>query len=89
VKALDFRNYVAGDQLVIPKAVQAKITDFQLRLKDVLWTMNFPMQERHQAAGKYKRKRWFGSYCVGLLCKWSESESKWIILTCWKEATGG
>jgi hypothetical protein len=86
VKALDFRNYVGLDQLVIPKTVENKMTDLQFRLKDILYTLNFPMKERREGEGKYKRKRWFGGYWVGLLCKWSESEGKWVILACWKEA---
>lgn len=85
----NFTHYLNSDQLVIPRAVQAKIADLQLRLKDVLWTFNFPLRETRLGEGKYKRKRWFGAYWVGLLCKWSESEGKWVILTCWKEATFG
>ena len=84
---LDFRNYIDSDQLVIPKRVADKITELQLRLKDVLWTFNFPLRERQLGKEKYRRLRWFGSYWVGLLCKWSEAEGKWVILACWKEAT--
>jgi hypothetical protein len=89
MKGLDFRNYVSGDQLVIPKSVADKIAALQLRLKDVLWTVNFPLSEKRIGADKYKRRRWFGSYWVGLLCKWSQVEGKWVILACWKEATYG
>jgi hypothetical protein len=84
---LDFRHYINGDQLVIPKAVEGKMAQLHLRLKDVLWTFNFPIQERREAEGKYKRKRWFGEYWVGLLCKCSQDEQRWVVLTCWKEAT--
>jgi hypothetical protein len=89
MSALDSRNYTDTDQLVIPRAVEHKIADLQLRLEDVLWTFNFPLHERRLGERQYRRTRWFGSYRVGLLCKWSESEGKWVILACWKEAASG
>ena len=83
---MNFRNYVDGNQLIIPKTVQNQMAALGLRLKDILWTLNFPMKEkRYPAEGKYKRVRWFGSYWTGLYCKWSELEKKWVILTCWRE----
>jgi len=84
---LDFRHYLNADQLAIPRAVADKIAELQLRRKDVLWTLNFPLQETRLGGEKYRRKRWFGAYWVGLLCKWSKREQKWVILACWKEAT--
>ena len=83
---MDFRNYIAASALVIPPAVESKMRRLNLRLKDILWTLNFPMKEkRYPTEHKYRRLRWFGSYWTGIYCKFSEYEEKWIILTCWKE----
>src|SRR5205823_5641319 len=83
---MDFRNYLDLSDIIIPSSVESKMTSLQLRVKDILWTLNFPMRERHYPAErKYKRVRWFGSYWTGLYCKWDEAKQKWVILTCWRE----
>jgi hypothetical protein len=83
---MDFRHYINSDQLVLPRSVQEKMATLGLRLKDLLWTFNFPMKEtRYPAERKYRRMRWFGSYWTGLYCKWDEYRQKWVILTCWRD----
>lgn len=63
MKAFDFTHYIEGDQVIIPNAVQSKMATLNLRLKDILWTLNIPMKERqYRATKKYRRVRWFGSY---------------------------
>ena len=83
---LNFQNYRNAQDIVIPPTVQEKMRDLGLRLKDILWTFNFPMRETMYLDGKKcRRLRWFGQYWTGIYCKWSEAEQKWVILTCWRE----
>ncbi len=85
VPRLNFTNYCHAQDIEIPPAVQNKMRDLDLRLKDILWTFNFPMRETKYLGGKkYRRVRWFGEYWTGIYCKWSEPEQKWVILTCWR-----
>jgi hypothetical protein len=79
-------TWVNYQDLVIPPTVEAKIRDLQLRVKDIVYTFNQPMQERHfPHEHKYRRLRWFGAYWTGLYCKWDEYRQQWVILTCWRD----
>ena len=82
---MDFRHYTNLDDVIIPSSVEDKIAALNLRLKDILWTLNFPMRQRQYPERKYRKERWFGAYWTGLYCKWSEQEGKWVILTCWRD----
>jgi hypothetical protein len=82
---MDFRNYINWSDLIIPSSVESKMRSLNLRAKDILWTLNFPMKQHVYPEKKYKRLRWFGAYWTGLYCKWDEVKQKWVILTCWRE----
>jgi hypothetical protein len=78
---MDFRHYFNWSDVIVPPAVESKMQRLNLRVKDILWTLNFPMKERRYPADrKYIRVRGFGSYWTGLYCKWDEAKQKWVIL---------
>jgi hypothetical protein len=83
---MNFRNWIDYSDFTIPPAVELKIRNLNLRVKDIVYTFNQPMREQQLPGERvYKRKRWFGDYWTAIYCKWDEAKQKWVILTCWRE----
>ena len=51
---------------------------------DIYYVINNYDYQDALESSNYKRVKKFSGYSVGLYCKWKESQSRWIVTSCWR-----
>jgi hypothetical protein len=76
--------------IVMTKRCRANMVQYQIAVGDVLSALNKPQRVRKANPTVLTDSVWRAeTRDVGTYYRWSSTEKKWIILSCWRSGRGG